>query len=200
MSEIARRSKVVFLGDAGVGKTSIMLRRTRGSFEYEVHPTIGQSRSVTRVDLGAEQVDLALCDTAGQERFRALAPNVLREADVAVIVGSLTDYASIEEMTKCWAGLVTSHCSETVPVIGVINKIDLAAAGQPGEIQRLTNELRTQNVFVDVFAVSACTGERIDDLFQTIAIQAKGTPLLPPEAGTPLRDEKSGGDGASECC
>ena len=59
--------KVVFLGDPGVGKTSIIHRLSVGKFE-SFHSTIGLDYSTTLLVVREEKVVFQLWDTAGQER------------------------------------------------------------------------------------------------------------------------------------
>jgi Ras-related protein Rab-7A len=62
--------KVVFIGDSGVGKTSILEVYKNGKFHKSSKPTIGAEflkKKVTFED--GSEVTLQLWDTAGQERF-----------------------------------------------------------------------------------------------------------------------------------
>lgn len=59
--------KVVFLGDPGVGKTSIIHRLSVGEFE-SFHSTIGLDFSTALLVVREERVVFQLWDTAGQER------------------------------------------------------------------------------------------------------------------------------------
>ena len=59
--------KVVFLGDPGVGKTSIIHRLSVGKFE-SFNSTIGLDYSTTLLVVREEKVVFQLWDTAGQER------------------------------------------------------------------------------------------------------------------------------------
>lgn len=62
--------KIILLGDNNVGKTSIFLRYTQGSFPYRTHATIGVDFRIhyQEVEPGVT-VQLLLFDTAGQEKF-----------------------------------------------------------------------------------------------------------------------------------
>lgn len=102
--------KLVFLGDQGVGKTSIITRFMYDNFDknYQVfHPpqlpfvlllkwvlfgqaTIGIDFLSKTMYLEDRTVRLQLWDTAGQERFRSLIPSYIRDSSVAVIVYDIT--------------------------------------------------------------------------------------------------------------
>jgi small GTP-binding protein len=64
--------KVVFAGDSGVGKTSLITREYDESFNEKHLATIGVDFRVKNYDLGLVQIKAQLWDTAGQERFRSI--------------------------------------------------------------------------------------------------------------------------------
>ncbi len=71
--------KLVLLGDVAVGKTSLSHRFVTGSFLNNSESTVRiafQSKNLSFVDeSGAEcQLNLRIWDTAGQEKYRSLAP------------------------------------------------------------------------------------------------------------------------------
>ena len=78
--------KLVFLGDQGTGKTSIIARFMYNSFETNYKATIGIDFLSKTMYLEDRTVRLQLWDTAGQERFRSLIPSYIRDSSVAVVV------------------------------------------------------------------------------------------------------------------
>ena len=64
--------KILLIGDAGVGKSSILLRFTDDAFEEQMASTIGVDFRVKTMTLGGKTAKLTIWDTAGQERFRTL--------------------------------------------------------------------------------------------------------------------------------
>lgn len=64
--------KILLIGDAGVGKSSLLLRFTDDSFEEHMSSTIGVDFKVKTVTVGGKTAKLTIWDTAGQERFRTL--------------------------------------------------------------------------------------------------------------------------------
>lgn len=59
---------MVFLGDSGVGKTSLIAHLAQGEFSENVRSTIGLDYATAIIQVGEEQVVFQLWDTAGQER------------------------------------------------------------------------------------------------------------------------------------
>lgn len=96
-----KKFKLVFLGDMGVGKTSIIKRFIYDDFEENnsvsvsdpnLNPqaTVGVDLVSKAVNIDGKTVRLNLWDTAGQERFRCLIPGYIRDSNIAVIVYDIT--------------------------------------------------------------------------------------------------------------
>jgi small GTP-binding protein len=162
------RARVVFLGDAGVGKSSILKWKKSQSFDYQIESTIGADHARVLTEVDGNSIDLLVWDTAGQERYRSVTPHYLRDAHVAVVVGSLTDYLSIESLKTSWVDLARTVDSN-MKLIGVVNKIDLQPPERLGETDTLRNEVLSGGDFNSVYLVSALTGQGIDELFQAMA-------------------------------
>lgn len=69
-----QRFKIVLLGEGRVGKTSLLLRFTKGEYSDRQVSTIQASFLEKRISVGGTTAQLAVWDTAGQERFHALGP------------------------------------------------------------------------------------------------------------------------------
>ena len=69
--------KVVLVGDAGVGKTSIIERYVNNAFADEVESTISSTYSYKINDYKEynKSISFDIWDTAGQEVYRSLAQN-----------------------------------------------------------------------------------------------------------------------------
>jgi Ras-related protein Rab-21 len=101
MSTSPQRFKVVLLGEGRVGKTSIVLRFTKGEYDDRQQSTVQASFIDKKISVDGNIAQLSIWDTAGQERFHALAPIYYRDADVAIIVYDVTDVQSFEKV-KNW--------------------------------------------------------------------------------------------------
>lgn len=93
--------KVAFLGEAAVGKSSIVLRFVKDHFSPYTESTVGASFFTKLVNISNESIKLDIWDTAGQERYHSLAPMYYRSAHAIVIVYDITDLDSYE-MAKVW--------------------------------------------------------------------------------------------------
>ena len=63
-------------------------------------------------------------DTAGEEKYRALAPLYYREADGVILVFDLSNYDSFLSMTK-WFEEVKNHAKPELKIVLCGNKCDL---------------------------------------------------------------------------
>jgi small GTP-binding protein len=158
-------AKVVFLGSANVGKTSIICRAISDEFSANISSTIGACFASKQVHLKNTAANLQIWDTAGQERFRTIAPMYYRGAAVAVLVFSVTDEKSFQDV-ETWATEVLAQASDIPELFVVANKIDLGADRivRGPEIEVLAKKLRAETA-----EVSAKSGIGVDELFVRVA-------------------------------
>jgi small GTP-binding protein len=163
-------NKVIFLGDEGVGKTSIIRFKREAKFDVVMDPTIGTGSMVVNVPLSGspDPVELFVWDTAGQEQYRSMMPSYIREATVVVLTASVIDRISIDSLIFSWPNAVAELIAEPNFVVA-LNKVDLLADDSPTGAE-LHAELSQR--FSSVFLVSAKTGAGIDILFAAIAREA----------------------------
>ncbi|XP_076089325.1 uncharacterized protein LOC143059672 [Mytilus galloprovincialis] len=77
--------KVVLVGDAAVGKTSLSVRFTEDKFGDNYRYTIGGSYCTRSLYVANKKIMFQIWDTAGTERFKSIVPFYLRDADVAIV-------------------------------------------------------------------------------------------------------------------
>lgn len=127
-------AKICVLGAQGVGKTSLVHRYVTGSFDpKKTTSTIGASfltKRVLDIDSGTT-VRLQIWDTAGQERFRSISKLYYRGASAVLLVYSIVDEHSFEEMGR-WLMELKSNLGEDVVVHVVGTKSDVVAQ-DPGQ-------------------------------------------------------------------
>mmetsp|Transcript_4612 Transcript_4612/g.12052 ORF Transcript_4612/g.12052 Transcript_4612/m.12052 type:complete len:216 (-) Transcript_4612:765-1412(-) len=119
--------KVLIIGDASVGKSSMLLRFTDDSFDEHIQSTIGVDFKVKHIDMDGKRVKLTIWDTAGQERFRTLTSSYYRGAHGVVLVYDVTRTDSFENLEQ-WlkeVQLYSPNNGESVIKLLVGNKIDL---------------------------------------------------------------------------
>jgi len=119
--------KLLMIGDAGVGKSSMLLRFTDDSFDDHIQSTIGVDFKVKHLEAMGKRVKLTVWDTAGQERFRTLTSSYYRGAQGVVMVYDVTRRDSFENLEQ-WlkeVQLYSPNNGEGVVKLLVGNKVDL---------------------------------------------------------------------------
>jgi small GTP-binding protein len=158
-------SKIVLLGSASVGKTSIICRAVSDEFDTEMPATIGACYTAKQVDVASVSVNLQIWDTAGQERFRTLAPMYYRGSIVALLVFSVIEEKSLQDV-KEWADEIKQQADEMPVLFVVANKADLVD-------ERTVTTDQAESVSKELGAfyaeVSAKSGRGIDELFVRVA-------------------------------
>jgi len=168
-----RNYKTVLLGACGVGKTSLVNRHLRGTFDFGSESTIGASFCTNNVKTSVGIVKLSIWDTAGQERYASLIPMYYRDANIALVVFDLTDIDSFER-AKYW--IDTVNASRTNPQ-AVSSNIDIILIGNKKDkdenlIQRLDREANeyAKEQGITFIKASARTGDGVVEIFSTAVV------------------------------
>ena len=163
--------KVCFIGDAGVGKTSLIKRYVLDVFDDRYIATIGTK--VTKKVVEAKdpstgepiRVMMLIWDIMGQKGFREL----LREAYFfgahgAVAVCDVTNRETLEEL-RYWIKALTDVAGD-VPLVFVGNKADLenSAVVRDDDVKSLSSKYDSE-----AFMASAKTGENVEAFFKALA-------------------------------
>ena len=117
--------KILLLGNSDVGKTSIFGRYFDKGFEDNMLSTIGQDDENKIVEKDGKKIQLQIFDTAGQERFRALAKNLYKGADGILIVYDISDKKTFDSIEEWIESLKEKIDPLKVGIIIAENKYDL---------------------------------------------------------------------------
>mmetsp|Transcript_11589 Transcript_11589/g.34985 ORF Transcript_11589/g.34985 Transcript_11589/m.34985 type:complete len:206 (-) Transcript_11589:84-701(-) len=154
--------KLVVLGDACVGKSSLCTRFTKGELSEHQEPSIGAAFMTRSVNLGRCVVALEIWDTAGQERYRSLAPNYYRGAGAAVVVFDITSRSSFD-VAKSWV----EELQGTGTMIALAgNKSDLASSRT---VEREAVWAYADSMGIIYMETSAKSGQNVDEFFHEVA-------------------------------
>ncbi|KAH9486783.1 Vacuolar protein sorting-associated protein 21 [Psilocybe cubensis] len=116
--------KLVLLGEAAVGKSSVVLRFVSDEFQPNKEPTIGAAFLTQKCRLEDRILRYEIWDTAGQERFHSLAPMYYRNAQAAVVVYDVTKASSLEK-AKSWVKELQRQANPNIVIALAGNKVDL---------------------------------------------------------------------------
>ncbi|GAH26833.1 unnamed protein product [marine sediment metagenome] len=72
--------KISIIGDGGVGKTSLIKKFTKGTFEKDYVKTIGAQFSKYDKEINEDTINLIFWDIAGQIDFKFLHPLFYKES------------------------------------------------------------------------------------------------------------------------
>jgi len=159
--------KVVLLGDAAVGKTSLLTRYSTGSFPAEYIPSVCDI-SYNSLEYEDQAVTLQLVDTGGQEDYDRVRPLSYSDTDVFLVLFSLTSRASLRRTEETWKPEAHEHCPG-VPIVLVGTKSDLQE--QLHEAFHITQEEALQTAqrigAAQYLECSALKGLGVDEAFQS---------------------------------
>ncbi|GBG32223.1 Ras-related protein Rab-18 [Hondaea fermentalgiana] len=119
--------KLLLIGDSGVGKSSILLQFTDGTFAADQNATCGVDFKVKMLQQGGKTIKATIWDTAGQERFRTLTSSYYRGAQGIILTYDVTRRDTFEHVNQ-WleeVGKYTPGGTKDVILVLVGNKVDL---------------------------------------------------------------------------
>ena len=157
----AIRHKIIFVGDAGVGKTTIISRIMNNPFSEEYEPSIGVDFMSKNLKYHGQIVKLQIWDTAGQEKYKGLIPSYIRNSSIVFIVYDISSKTSFDNIPK-WINFVKSIDNTTLILCG--NKIDL----ENREVKKEEGEEFAKKENIPFYEVSAKTEENIKDMFYKV--------------------------------
>ena len=153
--------KLIFLGDQGTGKSSILNRFVDDKFDPNYQATIGLDFQSKNVKIDNQDIHLLLYDTAGQEKFRSLIPMYTRDANIIILVYDITRKESFTHIPDWVKDLTNVKLDEVI--FGLVgNKIDLEDQRQ---VTKEEGEKYAQDNNIIFQEVSAKTGDNFSDLF-----------------------------------
>lgn len=178
--------KLVLLGEAAVGKSSLVLRFVNNDFQPNKEPTIGAAFLTQKCQLPNRVIKFEIWDTAGQERFASLAPMYYRNAQAALVVYDITKPSSLVK-AKHWVAELQRQASPGIVIALVGNKLDLCEDDAPEQEQQSGENAADEDggaarkvstdeakAYADeegllFFETSAKTGHNVSEVFTAIA-------------------------------
>jgi Ras-related protein Rab-2A len=116
--------KLILIGSAGVGKSSILLRATTNKFSDEHNATIGVEFGSLLVKIDGKLIRLQTWDTGGMESFRSLTRIFYKGAHGVLVVYEISNpksFSAIEE----WLEEARQFAGINIKVFLIANKVDL---------------------------------------------------------------------------
>ena len=150
----------MFLGESGVGKTSIIRRLIGQGFEVNMLPTTAIEKyffkEIKCLNDKDSEITIKILDTAGQERYHSTCKGVVQKADIIIFVRD-----NIKENFDYWFGFVKDIIDiSSKKVIYCLNKTDLISEK---EKEKIFDELQDINVKKEHKAAVQCVSSKSSD-------------------------------------
>ena len=149
-----------------VGKTSISKRFITGKFEQIdiSNRTVNTNCYQKRIKINDLIFNLNVWDTAGEEKYHAMAPIFYRGAHGAVVIFDVTNRETFKRATK-WFHELSEFAEGNPKIILVGNKIDLPnRVVSNEEATALANKYKC-----NFLEVSALLGSNLNEIFNSLA-------------------------------
>ena len=123
------------MGESRVGKTSIITRIIKDTFDYNCLSSSGASFSQKLMifDEVSTKVNFLIWDTVGQEKYRSISKLFYRDAAIAILVLDITDLSSFEEIKNYWLNEVRNNTGGKCIMGLAANKSDLIDKAEVSE-------------------------------------------------------------------
>ena len=159
------RTKVIIIGEAGVGKTSLVKKFVSGHFTRDYRTSIGANLFVKELNLDSDiNVSIQIWDIAGQERWKKMRHLYYRGAHGALIVGDSTRRNTFEQLKEFWNQDIKKYCGD-IPKILVVNKADLDPIISNNDVEKLAHLIDVKTIIF----TSAKNGQNVEKVFHQIA-------------------------------
>ena len=152
------RHKIIFVGDAGVGKTTIISRVMDNPFNEVYEPSIGVDFMSKIIKYRGQNIKLQIWDTAGQEKYKGLIPSYVRNSSIVFLIYDISVKSSFDNIPN-WITFIRSIENTTLVLCG--NKIDL----DKREVTKEQGEALAQKGGIAFYEISAKSGEGIKNMF-----------------------------------
>jgi len=116
------RQKIIFVGDSGVGKTTMIKNLNEEPYKDLNESSIGIDFYSKKIKYKGTEIRLQIWDTAGQEKYRGLIPSYIRNAALIFLIYDISSKESFNNLTQ-WIEFINSYEKTKIVLCG--NKIDL---------------------------------------------------------------------------
>ena len=156
--------KFLILGDMAIGKSCLIERYYSNTFKTNYLATIGVDVRKKRLEINNCDVDVAINDTAGQERFRSITRMYYKGADGILVGFDLTNKNTFSQVNY-WIEQIEANKTKDNPISIVLfgNKCDAKEqiVVKDEEIKSLKEKYN-----FEFFATSAKDGTNVKNAFE----------------------------------
>lgn len=153
--------KAIIIGDAFVGKSSLINQAIKKQFKTTYAPTLGFDYFVFHIRIKNKIIKLQIWDTCGQEIYKSLVTNFYRNSSVAFMVYAINDRNSFEHIDN-WLKEIKYNSSPDTKIFLIGNKCDLINERKVTYEEGLNYSNNYE--FNGFYEVSAKTGEKTEEI------------------------------------
>ncbi len=142
--------KIVTVGSASVGKTSLIIRYSTGTFREHYSPTLGVGFAYKKMDVDEDSVNLQIWDLGSQDFLERTRANYYLGGQGVVFMYDVTSWESLNEVIE-WKNEVDRNLEDYKAIL-VGNKTDLAMERviSTEEGQKIAAQLGIEHIEVSV--------------------------------------------------
>ena len=114
---------ILLLGNSMVGKTSFILKYVDDKFQESYVNTVGIDFKVKNITINKKNYKVIFYDTTGQEKYKSISLNVIKDAHGIILMYDITDEESFKSIPD-WIQSIRDNKGNSFPLILLGNKID----------------------------------------------------------------------------
>ncbi len=160
MSESDWVTKICLLGEAKVGKTTLIYQYLENKFRTDFRSTLGVNLLKKTVTIDNLTVMAQIWDLGGQESFKKLRKLYLEGAEGALVLFDVTNQRSFDMLNDWVSSFREVHGEKPLVLIG--NKIDLTENIIIDETQAKQYAMENN---MNLILTSAKTGQHVEEAF-----------------------------------
>ena len=150
---------ILTLGDSSVGKTSFILRYTEETFTEVYLSTLGIDYKSKIIKLKNKKYCVIFFDTAGQEKYKAISFNIIKNAHGVILMYDITNKSSFDAITR-WMGDIQNEKGNDFPIVLLGNKLDKE---EKRKVSKNEGEQLAQQYGIGFFEISNKDGTNIHE-------------------------------------
>jgi small GTP-binding protein len=153
--------KICLLGEAGVGKTSLVYRFIENKFRENYKQTLGVNLLKKDVDIDEYGgVSAQIWDLGGQESFKSLRKLYLEGANGGLVIFDLTDRKSFDKLSEWIESFKNARGEQPLLLIGNKSDLENQIKIKDDEAEQFAN-----NNNMEINITSAKTGQNVEAAF-----------------------------------
>ena len=174
MNEKSKNIKIAFVGDEGVGKTSIIMRIEQGIFQENLNSTVGMANRQTILKFNNKDlITISNIDIGGREKNDLTLKYAIKDASGIVLVSCVNNSGfSSDDLKANWLNSIRKYAPQDVILAIVLNKSDLLKENKEYNKDSLKKFAKEINAMY--FITSALKNEGITELYEGLIRKING--------------------------